>query len=817
MQEFKFAEILLPLALEKKYTYSIPESLCDSVKIGRRVLVNFGKRKLYTGIVSELHNVEPDFEAKEILDSPDKEVFVNAKQLRLWDWIADYYACMHGEVLNSSVPRNLIPSSESQFYYNFENTYSDSLSASENKILGLLEQAKSADVNDIIDATEIKNPLKQLQSLQEKGIINVDQQIVKPYKPLVKNYVLFRIEFIEKNSDEFKKINSKNSKQKEILNYLVDTTTKNNTREIDILESKILEATNSAKSSLSSLAKKGLIELIKKEESRIFNESNTLYDISELSEHQTIAYNSICEYFDNETPVLLHGVTSSGKTEVYIKLIEETLKKGKQVLYMLPEIALTTQIIERLKKHFGEKIGIFHSRYPLNNRSEVYKALLKHELQIVLGVRSSIFLPFDNLGLIVVDEEHESSYKQQDPDPRYNARDTAIVLSKIHKCNILLGSATPSIESYNNTQTGKYKLVELTKRFGDVKMPEIEVVNLKDAYRRKIMNAHFHPVLVENIQNTLDKKEQVILFQNRRGYSPNIECKDCGWVPYCKNCNVSLTYHKFENKLICHYCSDKTHVHTTCESCGSTDLNTKGLGTERIEDEAKILFPDAKVARLDYDTARSKKRFESIIKNFENSNIDILIGTQMITKGLDFANLSLVGILNADNMLNFPDFRAFERSYQLLAQVSGRAGRREKQGKVIIQTFSPDHPIIQQVLTNDYIGMFNDQQNERLAFKYPPFWNFIVIKIKHKDKYKVLAAANLLANSLRKGLNNRVLGPEEPLINKISNYYILNIHIRFEKELSSSKIKNAILTRVKAIKGLKDFSSSKFEIDVNPI
>ncbi len=815
MQEFKFAEILLPLALEKKYTYSIPENLCNSVKVGRRVLVNFGKRKLYTGIVSELHNIEPDFDAKEILDSPDKDVFVNSKQLKLWDWIADYYACMHGEVLNSSVPRNLIPSSESKFYYNFENTYNDTLSVSENKILALLEQAKCADVSEIIDGTEIKNPLKQLQILQEKGIINVDQQIVKPYKPLVKNFVSFRNEFIEKNPNEFEKLNSKDSKQKEILKYLIEVT--NTTSEVDILESRILKATNSGKSSLSSLAKKGFIELIKKEESRISTESNTLYDISELSEHQSTAYNSISDYFDNQTPVLLHGVTSSGKTEIYIKLMQETLNKGKQVLYMLPEIALTTQIIERLRKHFGDKIGIFHSRYPLNNRSEVYKALLKHELQIVLGVRSSIFLPFDNLGLIVVDEEHESSYKQHDPDPRYNARDTAIVLSKIHNSNILLGSATPSVESYNNALTGKYKLVELTKRFGDVKMPEIEVVDLKDAYRRKIMNAHFHPILVEHIQNTLEKKEQVILFQNRRGYSPNIECKDCGWVPYCKNCNVSLTYHKYENKLICHYCGEKYHLITTCESCGSTNINSKGLGTERIEDEAKILFPEAKVARLDYDTAKSKKHFESIIKNFENSNIDILIGTQMITKGLDFANLTLVGILNADNMLNFPDFRAFERSYQLLAQVSGRAGRREKQGKVIIQTFSPDHPIIQQVLTNDYIGMFNDQQNERSAFKYPPFWNFIVIKIKHKDKHRVLAAANILADSLRKGLNNRVLGPEEPLINKISNYYILNIHIRFEKELSASKIKNAILARIKAIKGLKDFSSSKFEIDVDPI
>ncbi len=513
---------------------------------------------------------------------------------------------------------------------------------------------------------------------------------------------------------------------------------------------------------------------------------------------------------------MLHGVTSSGKTEIYIKLIEQTLAKGKEVLYLLPEIALTSQIIERLQTYFGDKIGIFHSKYSVDARSEVYKLVLKQKLQVVLGVRSAVFLPFSNLGLIIIDEEHETSYKQSDPDPRYHARDAAIVLSKFHKADVVLGSATPSVESYYNALNGKYSLVNLSERYGNVKMPEIIVADIKDAYHRKIMMSHFHPLLVEHINTAIADGEQVILFQNRRGYSPNLECKECGWVPYCKSCNVSLTFHKWENKLVCHYCGEKTDLVRHCGSCKSDSLIAKGLGTERIEDEATAIFPNARLVRMDYDTANSRKKFDRIIKDFGNYQYDILIGTQMVTKGLDFEKVGLVGILNADNMLNFPDFRAFERAYQLMAQVSGRAGRRNKQGKVIIQSFSHEHPIIQNVLTNDYLAMYNSQIEERKEYKYPPFWNFIVIKLKHKDRSRLHRGAAILADSLKNDLSGRVKGPEEPLINKISNFYILNIHVRFEKTASPVKIKQAVMNKIKQLKTESEFGGIIAEIDVDP-
>ena len=815
MQRFKYAEILLPLALAKKYTYAIPENLDSNIQIGYRVLVNFGKRKLYTGIVIELHNTLPNFEAKPILDLPDKYRFVNDEQLQLWNWMADYYTCMHGEILNSAIPGNLIPSSESKFYYNSNNSFTGVLSESENKIVKVLQESKKADVKIIIEGTDIKNPLKQLQGLQEKGIISINQQIVKQYKVLFKKIICFSASSIDQNIEEYEKILKRNSKQQEMLKFLLDNTSNENSCEIE--EKLLLQKCNAGKASLLSLETKGFVSTRMQEQTRFADESSALYEAPVLADFQDVAYKNIKKELVVKNTVLLHGVTSSGKTEIYIKLIEDCLADGKQALYLLPEIALTTQIIHRLRKYFGSKVGVFHSRYPINNRSEVYKSLLNHELQIILGVRSSIFLPFDNLGLIVVDEEHESSYKQYDPDPRYNARDMAVVLSKIHKCGIVLGSATPSIESYSNAVNGKYTLIELNQRYGNVKMPLIEVVDIKDGYKRKIMQEHFHPTLVDNIAAALENKEQIILFQNRRGYAPNLECKDCGWVPYCNSCNVSLTYHRYENKLVCHYCGEKSMMPSVCDQCGGSNLATKGLGTQRIEEEAQNLFPQARIDRLDYDTASSRKRFENIIKNFENHNVDILIGTQMVTKGLDFANLTLVGILNADNMLNFPDFRAFERSYQLLAQVSGRAGRREKQGKVIIQTYSPEHPIIKQVIENDYKLMFKIQSQERTVYKYPPFWNFIIIKLKNKDKHKVYAASNMLANLLKKDFHKRVIGPEEPLINKISHYFILNIHIRFEKNISASKVKAIILSRVMAIKNYKELNSTMIDIDVDPM
>ncbi|MDD3741107.1 MAG: primosomal protein N', partial [Bacteroidales bacterium] len=610
---------------------------------------------------------------------------------------------------------------------------------------------------------------------------------------------------------------SRNNRQKEVLSFLVNYCTENNLSKYECNSKYLIEKLGVSKSVLVALEKKELLKIEKKEISRFTYAENNLDKTFQLTDIQHNTFNYINDRFAENKPVLLHGVTSSGKTEIYIKLIEQALNKDKDVLYLLPEIAMTAQIINRLQKYFGNQIGVFHSKYSVDSRAEIYLRVLKHELKVVLGVRSAVFLPFSNLGLIIVDEEHESSYKQNDPDPRYNARDVSLVLANIHKANIVLGSATPSIESYQNAVIGKFALAELNERFGNVKTPEIIVADMKDAYRRKIMNSYFHPLLREEIVKAIDNNQQVILFQNRRGYAPTLECVDCGWVPYCKNCNVSLTYHKWENKLVCHYCGEKYDLVKKCESCHSNKIKLKGLGTERLEEEAGILFPQARIVRFDYDTANSRKKHEAILKGFENHQFDILIGTQMVSKGFDFENVALVGILNADNMLNFPDFRAFERAYQLMAQVSGRAGRRNTQGKVIIQTFNPGHPVIQYVVKNDYLSLFNSQIEEREEFHYPPFWNFIIIKLKHKDKKRLYRGALVLADSLKSEFSIRVKGPQEPLVNKISNYFYFTIHLRFEKELSSQKLKRKIMETIVSLKSESEFGSIITEIDVDPV
>ncbi|MCF0207768.1 MAG: primosomal protein N', partial [Bacteroidales bacterium] len=548
-----------------------------------------------------------------------------------------------------------------------------------------------------------------------------------------------------------------NPKQKLIIEHLVEMCLAANVEAVEVEEQELLKACNASKSSLTSLQKYGLLLLSRK----VRKENDELCDTSSqvvLSDVQQNAFDKIKADFDESMPVLLHGVTSSGKTEIYIKLIQETLAKGKKVLYLLPEIALTAQIISRLEKYFGKSVKVYHSRHTALSRAKIYNSVLDSNYEIILGVRSAIFLPFSDLGLIIVDEEHENTYKQYDPDPRYNARDMALVIAKIHSANVILGSATPSIESYNNVLNNRYRLVELNQRYGDVQLPVIEVVDMKDAYHRKVNKGHFHPRLIAEINNCLEAGEQVILFQNRRGYSAMVQCSDCGWIPHCTNCSVSLTLHRFRNLMVCHYCGENFSVPTKCMNCGSEKLDSKGLGTEKLEEQVMGLFPTARVDRLDYDSAQSKKNYERILNEFSNGDIDILIGTQMITKGLDFPNVSLVGIMNADNMLNFPDFRAFERSYQLMAQVSGRAGRRKKRGRVIVQTFEPNHEIIQNVLNNDYKTMVDSQLRERDLFHYPPLCSFIIVKVKHRELEKVQKAAFTLVNELRASLPGRVRG-----------------------------------------------------------
>lgn len=813
------ASVILPLSLPDAFSYEIPEELMETAVHGARVLVNFGKKKIYTGIVvgiSEQDGNETEYNIKPIYALLDTEPFISEPQLKLWNWMASYYCCNIGDILAAAIPSILLPSSETKFSVSGTPTAEEILTKNDLAIYNALLLSHVSSLNEIIDCTGVKNPLPALQRLIAHGFVTDEQIIAHQYKPTERNYVLFSMTEAEKNSEAFEKALAKNGKQKVILEKLVEICQQKGTDCVEIEEREILETCEASKSSLQSLQKNGLLVLYRKVRNNDYENNSDDSAQIVLSEAQQKAFGEINSAFAEQKPVLLHGVTSSGKTEIYIKLIQQALSQGKKVLYLLPEIAITAQIISRLEAYFSTAVKVYHSRHTSSARAAVYNAVRDDKYGIIIGVRSAIFLPFENLGLIVVDEEHENSYKQSDPDPRYNARDMALVLSKIHNANVILGSATPSVESYSNAMQGRYRLVELTERYGNVQLPIVEVADMKDAYFRKINKGHFHPTLIKAINETISAGEQVILFQNRRGYSTMLECKDCGWTPRCSNCNVSLTLHKFDNKLVCHYCGEKFSVPTTCAQCGSKNLKAKGLGTEKIEEQVQSLFPSARIARLDYDTAQSRKNFERIIGEFSNGEIDILIGTQMITKGLDFPNVSLVGILNADNMLNFPDFRAFERSYQLMAQVSGRAGRRQKRGHVIIQTFCPDHEIIADVLKNDYKSMFTKQMQERTLFHYPPTCNYIIIHLKHKDRQKAVQAAVMLTNELRTALMQRVRGPEEPAINRISSMYIMNVHIRFEKKLSATKVKAFVTEKVQMIKSIPTLSQVSAEIDVDP-
>lgn len=812
-------QVVLPLALAQTFSYFVPAEMSPNVKLGCRCLVNFGKKKIYTGIIVSIQEQDKDtansFVLKPLYSLLDDEPFISEQQLKLWNWLSDYYCCSIGEVLTAALPSNLLPSSETQFILNQAPTPDCQLQKNDLLVYNYLYMCKQANLSEIISNTGVRNPLVVLQRLIEQGLVSDEQIIDKQYKPVERNYVYFSLSALEANSSEVEKMLAKGKKQALVIKHLSQMCEDISSDSIEVEEKVLLNATESSKSTLTSLQKQGILQLYRKERKEEEMADFTFNEI-ELSLAQEKAFCEIQKAFTDNKPALLFGVTSSGKTEIYIKLIETALLSGRKVLYLLPEIALTFQIISRLENYFGGKIKVYHSKHTVSQRAGVYKAVLDGKYEILLGVRSSVLLPFSNLGLIIVDEEHEISYKQFDPDPRYNARDLALVLAKIHGANVLLGSATPSVESYNNAIKGRYRLVELSERYGNVRLPEIIISDMKDAYRRKINKGHFHPDLLKMMQAAVSAGEQVILFQNRRGYSTMLECKDCGWVPHCQNCNVSLTFHKYENRLVCHYCGEKFSLPAKCGNCGSENLTQRGLGTEKIEEQVKALIPQARVERLDYDTAQSRKNYERIITNFADGEIDILVGTQMITKGLDFPNVSLVGILNADNMLNFPDFRAFERSFQLMSQVSGRAGRRQKQGKVVIQTFSPDHEIIQSVLCNDYAGMAERQIAEREAFHYPPLFNFITLRLKHKDRQRVEKAAMLLTVELQKTLKSRVRGPEEPLVNRISNYFIMNVHLRFEKTLSAAKIKAFVKEKISLITAVSELSQIKVEIDVDP-
>ena len=678
-----------------------------------------------------------------------------------------------------------------------------------------MHHQSSLTVQDITAIVDKKTVLPLVKRLLEKEVISVQEEIYEKYKPKLVRYVKL-------NSNYQSEIDIRNlldnlnraPKQRDVVMTLFAQSAKN------IKPITAVELSKKSKSSLAiikALIDKQILEEYHIQTDRIQYNSSKAEQSKHLNKAQEFALSKINKSFENQNITLLHGVTSSGKTEIYVKLIEAILNQGKQVLYLLPEIALTTQLVTRLQNYFGEQVAVFHSRYSNNERVEVWNQVLNNssKAQIILGARSSVLLPFHNLGLVIVDEEHEQSYKQFDPAPRYHARDTAIVLANLFQTKTLLGSATPSLESYFNCKQGKYGLVELNTRYNNVLMPEIELVDIKDKHKRKRMTGHFSDGLIEEMTETLKEGHQIILFQNRRGFSPIIECLTCGHSPQCPNCDVSLTYHQYRNQLRCHYCGYNSVMITKCEACGTRNLDTKGFGTEQVEKEVSQLFPDYKVGRMDLDTTRGKYGYEKIITAFEQQELDILVGTQMLTKGLDFRNVKLVGVMNADNMLNFPDFRAHERSFQMLMQVSGRAGRTDKRGKVLIQTYNPYHNILQQVSTNDYTSMYKEQINDRYNFKYPPVYRLIKITLKHKDYNRVNTGADWFAKSLRMVFKQNVLGPEFPPVSRIRNQYHKNILVKIPEKQSLAKTKEAIIKVNNSFSSVKDFRAIRVILNVD--
>ncbi len=781
-----------------------------------RVAVSFGKSKIFTALVADIHQIAPiAYEAKEIYQILDDEPLVTQKQLNHWQWIADYYMCSLGEVMRSALPSAFLLESETQVVKNLQFNDESLLTDDEFLIFEALGHQSTLPIHKISEILDRKRVLPILNALLDKKAIVLKEEITEQYKPKLVKYIRLNQKYVDEEAlNELLDSLTNAKKQRNVLlsYFSLQASTKK-----PIKQSVLKEKSKVSTPVIKALVDKEIFEVYTIQTDRVnFDEATEV--VKELSDIQDDAYVEIKKLFKDKEVILLHGITSSGKTEIYVKLIDEALNQGKQVLYLVPEIALTTQLIQRLQRYFGNRISVFHSKYSLNERVEVWKNTLNNskKAQLILGARSSVFLPFNELGLVIVDEEHETSYKQFDPAPRYHARDTAIVLANLHKAKVILGSATPSVESYFNAQQEKFGLVELNKRFGNLLLPEIELVDIKEGYRKKRMTGHFSERLMTLIQEALEEKEQVILFQNRRGYSPIVECKTCGVAPQCPNCDVSLTYHKFKNELRCHYCGYNKAMPETCGACGSPNLDTKGFGTEQIELELQELLPEAKVGRMDLDTTRGKYGYQKILNAFQEHEIDILVGTQMLSKGLDFANVSLVGVLNADNILNFPDFRAHERSFQMLTQVSGRAGRAKKRGKVAIQTFNPFHQILQQVTTNDYNMMYKEQLDDRYQYMYPPIIRLIKITLKHKDYTKVDMASQWLSKSLINTFGDNVLGPTSPAISRIRNQHIKTILIKLPKERSLKQSKSVVQKIKNSFQSIANYRAIRFNIDVDP-
>jgi primosomal protein N' (replication factor Y) len=812
-----FIDVILPLPLERYFTYTVNTVEADFLKPGMRVAVPFGKSKIYTSIVHRVHQENTaTYEVKDIEFIIDEQPVVTESQLQFWEWISSYYLCAVGQVMRASLPKSFLLESETIVLKN-EATFIDDalLDDREFLVMEALESRNALKVQEVMDILDRKSVLPILQKMLEKDFIILQEELYHTYKPKTEKFILLHEELKEdeKLQSVLEELQRAPKQREAVLTLFMMQA--GNPKEVT--KKQLIERANVTAAVIKTLVSKGILVEIEKEIDRVLDKEEEGSELYRLNEDQTEALQQIKSSFKSNKTVLLHGVTSSGKTQLYVELIREQLEKGSQALYLLPEIALTTQLISRLKNFFKHQVLVYHSKYNLNERLEVWNHVINaKEPYVIIGARSAMLLPFQNLGLIIVDEEHETSFKQYDPAPRYHARDTAIVLGHMKKAFVLLGSATPALESYYNASSGKYHLVELKKRFGNVQMPEINMVDIKEKHKRKKMTGHFSDTLIEHMQQAFRNKKQVILFQNRRGYAPIMECGTCGNAPQCPNCDVSLTYHQYKGQLRCHYCGYHTFVPKECPSCSSSAMDTKGFGTEQIEQEFRMLFPDHKVARMDLDTTRGKNSYEKLIHQMDTGEIDCLVGTQMLTKGLDFRNVSLVGVMNADSMLNFPDFRAHERCFQLLTQVAGRAGRTKEVGKVLIQSYHPDHMILQQVSSYDYPMMYKEQIEERYQFKYPPFQRLIRITFKHRDYQTTLDSSTWFVNALNQIPHGVVvLGPEFPPVSRIRNLYNIHVIIKLTKQQAPDQVKGYIMKVKKSFESIKQYRSVRCNIDVD--
>lgn len=822
MADNLYVNVLLPLGVEGTFTYAVPKEWTMQVEVGKRAIVQFGKKKIYTAIITSVHKKSPNYETKFILSVLDDKPIVTSNQLLLWEWISRYYLCTLGEVMKAALPSGLKLESQSVVFPGIMFDEYEPVSAEEEQIKNILIEKKSVVLAEIQSLINKKNIQPIINKLLQNQCIQIEESLSNRYVPKRVEYIDLAIDI--ENEEHLNKLFSqliKAPKQTDVLLAFFNLNQSRYDLTVPIKKDELLKTSKDDGNALKRLIEKGLLKSVFYEESRVFTKIRELkLEKKTLTPTQQEVYDSIQKQWEEKQVVLLHGITSSGKTEIYIHLMEEVIKQGKQVLYLLPEIALTSQMVDRLRKALGNRVAVYHSKFSDNERTELYlhMATAKEPVYVVLGVRSSLFLPFKNLGLIIVDEEHEATYKQQSPAPYYNARDAAVVLAIQCGAKVLMGSASPSIESYYNAQIGKYGFAELLKRFYDAESPKIQIVNMKEERKKKRVRQYFYSDLfLKELQMTKERNKQAIIFQNRRGYSPYLDCEECGWIPGCKNCDVKLTYHKTFNKLICHYCGYSIPIPVVCLECKTPSLKIQGIGTERIEEELPMFIPDLQIARMDLDTTRTKNKIEKLLESIEKNEIDVLVGTQMVTKGLDFQNIELIGILNADSMLNFPDFRSNERCFQLFTQVAGRAGRRDKQGHVMIQTSQPQHPVITYLIKNDYKGFVQWQLAERKKFKYPPYVRLIKIVLKNKDHSLVRETSKKLAIELRKIQALEVLGPQSPMIGKIQNYYLMELWLKLSCNNYALKQRDEVYASIHRFFARPEMRYFKWSADVDPI